>query len=221
MQERLIAVFPNVLTSTLYFSSVLAKTRLKQSATAFSYLPTFSVFSFQHILLLQKWMMNGLRISQIYVIDFYRVNQAFILGRIKQNIFSLLVKLNPGKLIDWRFDTIIKKHYIKKGNFSWRIFFRTCEQIRRNLWISSYLLNKLFMENFIFCAVQFSKLCFLGYIRIGSISGQIIKDTHTITIRLTFLHRKMAFCHLILKGFYPADSSSAVLIMLVWLGFQN
>ena len=71
------------------------------------------------------------------------------------------------------------------------------------------------MENFIFCAVQFSKLCCLGYILIGSISGQTMKDTHTITIRLTFLHKKMAFCHLILKGFYATDSSSAVLIMLV------
>ena len=116
MQERLIAVFPKVLTLTLYFSSVLAKTRLKQSATAFSCLPTFSVFSFQHIVT-AKMMMNGLRISQIYVIDFYRVNQAFILGRIKQNIFSLLVKLNPGKLIDWRFDNIIKKRYTKKEIF--------------------------------------------------------------------------------------------------------
>ena len=39
--------------------------------------------------------------------------------------------------------------------FSIKDFFRKCDQIRMKLWIWSHLLNKSFMENFIFCAVYF------------------------------------------------------------------
>ena len=49
VQEKLIAVFSKVLTLTLYLFSVILMSRLKQSAIAFSYFPTFSAFSFQHI----------------------------------------------------------------------------------------------------------------------------------------------------------------------------
>ena len=37
--------------------------------------------------------------------------------------------------------------------FSIKDFFCKCDQIRRKLWIWSYLLKKSLMENFIFCAV--------------------------------------------------------------------
>ena len=33
-------------------------------------------------------------------------------------------------------------------------FFSKCVQIRRKLWISSHLLEKSLMENFIFCVVE-------------------------------------------------------------------
>ena len=38
--------------------------------------------------------------------------------------------------------------------FSIRDFFSECDQIRRKLGISSHLLKKSLMENFIFCAVS-------------------------------------------------------------------
>ena len=38
--------------------------------------------------------------------------------------------------------------------FSIKDFFGKCDQIRRKLWISSHLLKKSLMENFIFCAVK-------------------------------------------------------------------
>ena len=121
-----------------------------------------------------------------------------------------------------RSDGLIK--YLKSTTQEMKLFmknfFSTSEQIRSNLRIPSYSPKKFFMENFIFCAVQLSELCFLGCILVGFISGETMKATHTITIRLTFLHRKMTFCHLILKGFYVTDLSSIILIMFVWLGFQ-
>ena len=41
----------------------------------------------------------------------------------------------------------------QKMKFSIKDFSSKCDQIRRKLWIWSYLLQKSFMENFIFCAV--------------------------------------------------------------------
>ena len=41
----------------------------------------------------------------------------------------------------------------QKMKFSIKEFFSKCDQIRRKLWIWSYLLKKSLMENFIFCAV--------------------------------------------------------------------
>ena len=41
----------------------------------------------------------------------------------------------------------------QKIKFSIKDFFSKCDQIRRKLWIWSYLLKKSLMENFIFCAV--------------------------------------------------------------------
>ena len=42
--------------------------------------------------------------------------------------------------------------------FSIKDFFSKCDQIRSSLWISSRLLKKSLMENFIFCAVYISLL---------------------------------------------------------------
>ena len=42
--------------------------------------------------------------------------------------------------------------------FSIKDFFSTCDQIRRTLWIWSYLLKKALTENFIFCAVRITLL---------------------------------------------------------------
>ena len=42
----------------------------------------------------------------------------------------------------------------QKMKFSIKDFFSKCDQIRRFLWIWSYLLKKYLMENFIFCAVK-------------------------------------------------------------------
>ena len=42
--------------------------------------------------------------------------------------------------------------------FSIKDFFSKCDQIRSYLWISSRLLKKSLMENFIFCAVYISLL---------------------------------------------------------------
>ena len=43
----------------------------------------------------------------------------------------------------------------QKMKFSMKDFFSKCDKIRRKLWIWSHLLQKSFMENFIFCAVWF------------------------------------------------------------------
>ena len=44
----------------------------------------------------------------------------------------------------------------QKMKFSIKNFFRKCDQIRMKLWISSHLLKKSLMENFIFSTVCFS-----------------------------------------------------------------
>ena len=43
---------------------------------------------------------------------------------------------------------------LKKIKFSIKDFFNKCGQVRRKLWIWSYLLKKSLMENFIFCRVE-------------------------------------------------------------------
>ena len=45
-----------------------------------------------------------------------------------------------------------------KMKFSIKDFFSKCNQIRRQLWISSHLLKKSLMEDFNFCAVIAVKL---------------------------------------------------------------
>ena len=47
----------------------------------------------------------------------------------------------------------------QKMKFSIKDFFSKCDQIRRFLWIWSYLLKKYLMENFIFCAVKTALSC--------------------------------------------------------------
>ena len=44
-------------------------------------------------------------------------------------------------------------HTAQKMKFSIKDFFNRCDQIRKKLWIWSYLLKKSLMEKFIFCAV--------------------------------------------------------------------
>ena len=45
----------------------------------------------------------------------------------------------------------------KKIKFSIKDFFSKCDQVRRKLWIWSYLLRKSLMKNFIFCTVSTSE----------------------------------------------------------------
>ena len=49
----------------------------------------------------------------------------------------------------------------QKMKFSIKDFFSKCDQIRRKLWIWSHLPKKSLMENFIFCAVTYYKICML------------------------------------------------------------
>ena len=46
---------------------------------------------------------------------------------------------------------------VQKMNFSVKVFFSKCDQIRRKLGIWSHLLKKYLMENLIFCAVAASE----------------------------------------------------------------
>ena len=52
---------------------------------------------------------------------------------------------------------MVKKNTTQKMKFSIKDFFSKCDQIRRKLRISSHLLKKSLMENFIFCAVKAQK----------------------------------------------------------------
>ena len=45
-------------------------------------------------------------------------------------------------------------HTVQKMKFFINNFLSKCKQIRRKLWISSHLLKKPLIENFIFCAVS-------------------------------------------------------------------
>ena len=51
----------------------------------------------------------------------------------------------------------------QKMKFTIKDFFSKCDQIRKKLRIWSRLLKKSLKENFIFCAVSYSKLCNLCY----------------------------------------------------------
>ena len=53
------------------------------------------------------------------------------------------------------FPTIYRSHTAQKMKFSIKDFFSKFDQIRCFLWISSHLLKKLLMGNFIFCAISF------------------------------------------------------------------
>ena len=49
---------------------------------------------------------------------------------------------------------LFKANTAQRIEFSIKIFFSKCDQIRRKLRIWSHLLKKSLMENFIFCAVK-------------------------------------------------------------------
>ena len=58
-----------------------------------------------------------------------------------------------------------REHTAQKMKFSIKNFFNKCDQIRRKLRISSHLLKKSLMENFIFCTVT---LCSNGLVAYGN-----------------------------------------------------
>ena len=59
------------------------------------------------------------------------------------------------KIYQYFFDTLRSvMNTAQKTKFSTKDFFGKCDQIRKKLGIWSYLLKKLLMENFIFCAVE-------------------------------------------------------------------
>ena len=58
--------------------------------------------------------------------------------------------------------------------FSIKDFFSKCDQIRSKLRIWSYLLNKSFMENFIFCAVDVGFHFFVAILKSLTLSMRLI-----------------------------------------------
>ena len=69
------------------------------------------------------------------------------------NFWSLFLKKYVLRLWDF-FPAKCLSNQLKKWSFPLKIFFWKCEQIRSFLRISSHLLKKSLMENFIFWAVQ-------------------------------------------------------------------